>query len=540
MVSFLNDEARRLIGQCFVFGFNGYELSNDIKTLIRDYHLGNVILMKRNVKDALQVRRLVQALQTFTRQCGHERPLLIGTDQENGLVSAFSSPTAGTQFPGAMAIAATGSTELAEKVAAATGLELKLVGINWAYSPVADVNSNPRNPVIGVRSFGDDPTKVASFACAVSNGLTSTGVAPCAKHFPGHGDTHIDSHLTLPRIMKDKQALLSTELVPFNALVNSDVASVMTGHMALPLLTGDDTPSSLSATVVKDLLRREMGFEGVIVTDCLEMAAIAEPEQGGCGVEEGAVRSLEAGADVVMICHTMERQVGAIKSVYEAVDAGRLKLDDLREAHRRISTMKTIFAGGWDKAIDTNEAAFAYAWKALKKTNAALSQDAYKRSVTLVWDHGLVLPLKKTGLVLLFTPRIESVNKAVDDPETLARTADGDIRNKAGPSYMAFAEAIRAQSSVEHVIYGPDDTVGAVQEPSAIAFVLRNAERAAWQQRTLMNVLNKRKNIPLVVISSCGPYDLVGLDVGTADCTCYIQTFEFTTAGLESAAELLF
>ncbi|KAK2466595.1 hypothetical protein APHAL10511_000853 [Amanita phalloides] len=351
----LSKETKRTIGQRFVLGFHGHVLNENIKTLIRDYHVGNIILMKRNVKNAVQVRRLVSQLQAFARECGHERPLLIGTDQENGLVAAFGSPTAGTQFPGAMAIAATDSTELAEKVAAACGKELKLVGINWVYSPVADVNSDPKNPVIGVRSFGDDPEKVARFACAVSRGLASSGIAPCAKHFPGHGDTHVDSHLALPKIMKDKEALKKTELVPFESLVQSGVASIMTGHMALPLITGGDSPSSLSAILTTALLREEMRYRGVIVTDCLEMAAISDPDQGGCGVEQGAVKSLEAGADIAMICHTMASQVGAIEAVWEAVQSGRLKEADVRNAEARIAKMKDEFVGEWDMAIGNDD-----------------------------------------------------------------------------------------------------------------------------------------------------------------------------------------
>lgn len=145
----MTEDIRRSVGQQFVFGFHGFELSEDIKILIRDYHIGNIILMKRNIKNTAQTRKLVQDLQRFAKESGHRKPLLIGIDQENGLVSAFSSPTAGTQFPGAMAIAATGSAELVEKVAAATAKEMRMTGINWVYSPVADVNTDPRNPVIG-------------------------------------------------------------------------------------------------------------------------------------------------------------------------------------------------------------------------------------------------------------------------------------------------------------------------------------------------------------------------------------------------------
>ncbi|PFH50011.1 glycoside hydrolase family 3 protein [Amanita thiersii Skay4041] len=544
----LNNEIKRQIGQHFVFGFHGFDLNDDIKSLLRDYYVGNVILMKRNVKDATQVRKLVCDLQTFARSCGHEKPLLIGIDQENGLVSAFSSLTAGTQFPGAMAMAATGSAELAEKVAVSCGQELKLVGINWVYSPVADVNSDPRNPVIGVRSFGDDPETVARFACAVSRGLASTGVAPCAKHFPGHGDTHVDSHVGLPKIMKNIQALKQTELVPFEALVNLGVASVMTGHMALPLMTGGDVPSSLSAVLTRKLLRQEMKYEGVVVTDCLEMDAVASVEKGGIGVEEGAVRALEAGADVAMICHTYQRQVGSVKAVWKAIEHGRLEMERLREGRQRIAKMKDAFGGSWDEVTDANLSGFEERWKDIKARNTELSRDAYRRSTTLAWDHGGVLPLKRNapGVMVLFTPEIESLNRAVDDAEELQRTPSGAIRNTAGASYRAFARAVGKQTRMRHIVYSMGDVTvdlrGEGEELSGIIFVLRNANRAVWQRQILGEVLKQRtKEVALVVVSSCEPYDVVGEEIEKKEeLVAHVLTYEFTTAALEAAAEMMF
>ncbi|KAF8627587.1 hypothetical protein AX17_006160 [Amanita inopinata Kibby_2008] len=536
----VSDELKREIGQHFVFGFHGFEASEDVKSLIRDYRVGNIILMKRNVKDAAQVRRLVNELQATAQKCGHERPLLIGIDQENGLVSAFSSPAAGTQFPGAMAMAATGSAELAERVAAACGRELKLVGINWVYSPVGDVNSDPRNPVIGVRSFGDDPLKVTKFARAVSAGLISSGVASCAKHFPGHGDTHVDSHLALPRIVKDKKALKSTELIPFITLMQSGVPSVMTGHMALPLITGGDMPSSLSPTITRGLLRQELGYDGLVVTDCLEMDAVASLEKGGCGVAEGAVRALEAGADVAMICHTMERQVGAVKAVWQAVESGRLDIDNLKKGTGRISRVKDVYAGGWDSIMNLGEEFFQKQWTAVKTKNTKLSRDAYKKSTTLVWDKGGILPLTRLApkLVALYTPEMESLNRAVDDAE------GGGIGNTlAGTSYQALAPAVGQWTDVRHIVYVPSDVtldLGYAEELGAIIFVLRNADKALWQRTALNQVLRQRKkNIPLVLISSCGPYDFVGQTV-EEDLVAYIQTFEFTAAALEAATEMMF
>ncbi|KAG6853161.1 hypothetical protein C0991_006449 [Blastosporella zonata] len=560
----LSDTVKREIGQHFVFGFHGHQVTDNIKTLIRDYHLGSVILMKRNVQDAKQVRAIVQELQKLAKESGHDKPLLIGIDQENGksiehfmpciqrihslhpgLVSAFSSPTAGTQFPGAMALAATGDTELAFNVSAATANELKMVGINWAYSPVADVNSDSRNPVIGVRSFGDDPKDVARYTASVSQGLTSGGVAPSAKHFPGHGDTHVDSHLALPIITKSPSQLQATELVPFDALVRGSVpiASVMVGHMALPGLTGDKTPASLSHKVTKELLRDQMGYDGVVVTDCLEMDAIAEPLHGGCGIEEGALRSLAAGADVAMVCHTFERHVGSMKRVYTAVEGCELSYEELVKSGRRIAKLKDEFVGNWDDVLPTEtDEAFQSRWDQLKKVNSELSTLAYQKSSSVVWG-AEKLPLKvgTEKQVLLFTPAMESLNKAVDDAENLLRDRSGRLRNTAGASYLALASEVQKRApTAKHIVYSNDEEIEYItNNVGAIVFVLRNADRSVWQRDYLKTLLARCDNIPVILLASCGPYDLAG-EHDLRNKTAFVASFEFTREAFQAFVGVVF
>ncbi|KAJ7695108.1 glycoside hydrolase family 3 protein [Mycena rosella] len=521
---------KKRIGQHFVFGFHGQTVSPDIKTLIEEYHIGSVILMKRNVVDAPQTRALVRALQTIARDAGHARPLLIGIDQENGLVSAFCRPGAGTQFPGAMALAATGSPDVAEQVSFASARELKLAGINWAYSPVADVNSDSRNPVIGVRSFGDDPQQVGVFASAVAQGLTAAGVAPSAKHFPGHGDTAVDSHLALPRIMKSRAELDTTELPPFAALIAQGVASIMTGHMALPAITGSDAPCSLSRAITTDLLRGALGFTGLVVTDCLEMNAISNTAEGACGVEEGAVRALEAGADVVMICHTIAWQRGAVLAAYEAVASGRLVLDETR-----IDALKDEFAGTWADVLgapDGGESDFAREWDAAKAASAVLSDKAYRMSTALVNGPG-ALPLEAGRPVALFTPPMESLNKAVDDADGVLRTKDGALRNTAGPSFLAFAESVGKRAPCAHTVYERDAPLSVSAECTAVIFTLRNSDRSPWQLASL-HQLAKATDAPIIVVGSCAPYESVHTS------HAYVACFEYSPAALEGAARFIF
>ncbi|KAF8175151.1 glycoside hydrolase family 3 protein [Pholiota molesta] len=530
----LTDELKREIGQHFVLGFHGLEVSQNIKTLIQDYHVGNVILMKRNIQSAAQTRKLVLDLQKIAKDAGHETPLLIGIDQENGLVSAFSSPTAGAVFPGAMALAATGSPEVAERVSNASARELKMVGINWVYSPVADVNTDSRNPVIGVRSFGDDPNKVAMFATAVSHGAIAAGVAPTAKHFPGHGDTHVDSHLALPSIAKTRAQIGSEELVPFAALVAAGVPSVMTGHMALPLITGDDTPCSLSRKITTDLLRGEMGFEGVVVTDCLEMDAIAE----GRGIRRGAEMALGAGADVVMICHTFERHVEAVEGVYEAVEAGRLSVEELRASGARIAKMKGVFA---ERSGDGDHADWEARFAKLHEESLQLSRETYPRSTTVVWNGGGVIPLASQR-VLLLTPRMQAVNRAVDSGDGTLVGPNG-VRNTAGAAYLALANSVAKRAQVKHIVYSEGDEIAEdlFEGIDGVMFVMRNADLSKWQLEYLVRLeLSGRKGVPVILMSSCGPYDLAGQRASYAGWTGYVATYEFTGEALEAATGVVF
>ncbi|KAI0651279.1 glycoside hydrolase [Trametes meyenii] len=501
--------------------------------------------MKRNVQSIAQVYRLVGQLQQLAKDAGHARPLMIGIDQENGLVSAFSVTTgdAGTQFPGAMTLAAIGSPEIASKVALATAKELRVAGINWAYSPVGDINTDPRNPVIGVRSFGDDPTAVSRYVQAVSAALTSRMVAPSVKHFPGHGNTHVDSHLSLPRILVDKAALKATGLAPFEAVVHDAVASVMTGHMALPLVTGDDMPCSLSRTITTGLLRGELGYDGVIVTDCLEMEAVAEKY----GSEGGAVLSLQAGADVAMICHTFSRHVGAIEQTYAAVQDGRLSLEALQISGSRIAAMKDKFSGGWDDVLAPFDASLA---ARLKVEHKQLSSRAYAASISHIPNSHPFARLAADGPAVLLTPRMENINPAVDAPEEQLHDVAGRLRNTVGPSYLAFAAAIsqRAGAPIEHIVYAPDEGItDALREnlraATSVIFATRNGyEKGAWQVDFLRRVIEVVRTSDggtrkMVAVSTCAPYDL--LAAGDLEVSA-IATYEFTVPALEAAAAAIY
>lgn len=383
---------------------------------------------------------------------------------------------------------------------------------------------------------------MAEYVSAASAGLASAGIAPCAKHFPGHGDTHVDSHLALPRILKTLDEIRATELVPFKTLLGNlpEIATIMTGHMALPLVTGNDEPCSLSRRITTGILREEMGFMGVVVTDCLEMDAIAEPAQGGCGVEEGTVRAFEAQADMAMICHTMERQIGAIKKVWEAVYSGRLNGREVAAAGRRIQQLKERVVGDWPTVLaGLTRSEFSSEWQRLKANNELLSVKSYDQTIAVIRDPAQVLPLK-AGKILLLTPEMESLNKAVDDAEGVLRGKGGQVRNTAGASFTAFCSAIQSRSPCHHVVYAADKATESLdRDASAVVLVLRNADRSGWQIEHLKQVLaENRQGIPVVLLASCTPYDLVGVE-GVENHT-YLATFEFTRESFEAATRVLF
>jgi beta-N-acetylhexosaminidase len=284
------------IFQLFIVGFHGHVASEDIRTLITTHKVGAVILFLRNVSTATQLTELTTSLQEIAAASGHEQSLFIAIDQENGLVTRIKPPVA-AQLPGSMALGATGDASNAFKIASATAETLKAFGINMNYAPIADVNSEPKNPVIGVRSPSDDPETVGRLVSAQVKGLSEGGILPCVKHFPGHGDTAVDSHFGLPVIAKSKAELDACELVPFRRAVVEGVESVMTAHIAMPGIgdpsLGEDHPSkkvpaSLNSDAIK-ILRDEMKFDGMIVSDCLEMDGV----RATFGTEKGAVMALK-------------------------------------------------------------------------------------------------------------------------------------------------------------------------------------------------------------------------------------------------------
>ena len=329
---------REKVGQLFMVGFDALQADEHIKTLIRNKKVGGVILFRRNVHTPAQVSALCRELQEINAEVS-DTPLLISIDQEGGMVMRIEQGV--TPIPAAMAFQAAGSIPDCERLNQISGDEMRQLGINMLLAPVLDVNNNRSNPVIGVRAYGEDADTVIAYGMAAMRGQQSTGVAVTAKHFPGHGDTATDTHYAMALVPHDKARLHAVELAPFRAAIAGGVDAIMTAHVVFPAFETDTSvPATLSKGVLTDLLRGEMGYDGVVISDCLEMAAIAD----GIGITQGAIATLQAGADIVLISHREAQQHAAIEAVVAAVEYGAIPMARIDEAVARVATLKRVRA----------------------------------------------------------------------------------------------------------------------------------------------------------------------------------------------------
>ncbi len=324
--------SREKIGQLFMVGFLGQTVTPELASFIKEYKPGGVILFSRNLESVEQIVELTNDLQ----RCSPKSPLLISIDQEGGRVSRL--PKGFTIFPPCELIGKCYSSELAYAAAATVAKELRAVGINMNMSPVLDVNSNPDNPVIGDRAFGTTPEVVGEMALVTAAGLQDNRVVACGKHFPGHGDTNADSHKELPIVEASRERLEAVELPPFRRAVEAGVATMMTAHVLYKALD-DRLPATLSRAVITDLLREELRYDGVVLTDDLEMHAIVDHYGSG----DAAVRALDAGCDILLICKDRDREVAAFEAVEKAVTSGDLSTERLDRSVNRVLKVKQRF-----------------------------------------------------------------------------------------------------------------------------------------------------------------------------------------------------
>ena len=432
------------IGQTMLIGFDGLSVDDDLRQLISENHIGGVILFSRNIESPAQVARLTNEIQRIALESGNPG-LFVAVDQEGGRVARLTLDTGFTEFPGAMAVAATGDPENAYRVATAMAVEMRAVGINADFAPDLDVNNNPSNPVIGIRSFSSDPQTVVEYGLAFARGLQENGVLAFGKHFPGHGDTGVDSHIALPLVPYDRARLNQIELVPFRAAIAADIAGIMSAHVTFPAI--DPTPglaATLSRPVLTGLLRQELGYNGLIVTDSLEMGALAA---NGYPPQVGAPMAQAAGADLLLFNrdYAMHRETYA--NLLQAARDGKVSMEQLDASVLRILKAKERFALLRPTLVDPDGVA------GFVKTpeHLALAQMLSERSMTLVRDLQHVLPLSQDKPVLIVeTSPLRGLTGDLVPGGTIMEV-------DAQPTAGQIADVLQAAADLRPVVVGVND-----------------------------------------------------------------------------------
>jgi beta-N-acetylhexosaminidase len=328
-------DLRRHVGRFAVVGFDGPAVPDSLRELAAAFDLAGVIYFARNVVDPRQVAELSREVASLAG----DWPFWISVDQEGGRVARFRSPF--TVWPPAATLGRSGSDELAARFAAALAAELAAVGVNLDFAPVLDIHSNPSNPAIGDRALADRADDVARLGAVVIQSLQAAGVAACGKHFPGHGDTTVDSHETLPVVEHDRRRLEAVEFVPFRRAMVAGVSALMTAHLVVPAID-PDRPATLSPRIVQQTLKDALGFPGVVFSDDLGMKAIS----GETALPEATVQAVVAGCDVVLLCNsTADEQAAAFEALIHAAESGRLLRTRIDDAMARQERAKARFLG---------------------------------------------------------------------------------------------------------------------------------------------------------------------------------------------------
>jgi beta-N-acetylhexosaminidase len=479
------------IGQMFLVGFEGYEPPDHILDWLRTGRIGGVILFSRNVQSPQQLAHLTQQCHAAAKY-----PILIAVDQEGGDIARLRDGF--SEGPGAMALgAAPNGIELAEKVAGMLGAEMRALGINWDYAPVVDLSLNAANPAVGTRSPGADKTLVSQIASAQVRGYQGAGVASCAKHFPGLGDTAIDTHNALPALDTPLDQLITSDLEPYRAVIRQDIASIMTTHTIYTAL--DATyPATLSPVIIHRLLRDELHYDGIVTTDCMEMKAVTDHYAPG----ESAVLAALASVDLLLYSHTRPAQEGAYEGLLAAVHSGRVPLDVIDQALNRILALKARYAVTTPPDLSVIRA----------PQHVALADTAARAGTTLLRTAPELFPLQ---------PDTEQVGVI-----EFASHLDSGIFDTGG--LTGFAKLLRTKAPhfktvpIKAVQPSPESLERAMQlatESQIVVLVTRNAHLMPKQAAIARDVMSVAQRVILICLRN--PYDVTVLPGAAAIlCTC--------------------
>jgi beta-N-acetylhexosaminidase len=500
------------LGQLFMVFFDGTEFSPELERTIQELHVGGILIFHINVGPVEELAALIAAAQGTAAASGAQIPLFVAVDHEGGLIDRFGGRL--TTFPGPMAIAATGSVENARAVAEAMSAELRALGINMNLAPVVDVNNNPNNPVIGVRAFGSTPEIVTTFSLAMLEGFQQGNMMTTAKHFPGHGDTAIDSHSDLPVIDKELAQLEALELVPFAAAIEAGTDVIMTAHVAVPPLTGDpQLPATFSHAILTDLLRDDMGFEGLIAADSLGMAAL----DLRYGITQTSALAVEGGVDLLMFGndpgHIPVEQYQVFEYLLARIKAGDLTEARLDESVRRILQAKARHGLlNPDPALASAPSVDTLQHAIRTPEHLALTERVSEQAVTLVRDDAQLLPLRPEQSIALIHPDFETelpmvLGEQTDNLTAIPITIDPDAEERGRVTALAASADV-------------------------ILLATYNANFHAGQ----VALVEELQGQPLVIMALTSPYDLLAFPQQPT----YLITYNNSLPLLSAAAKLLY
>ena len=492
----------RKVGQLMSVAFHGPKITSPLEAMIRDRGIGGVILYSENFSDAASLAKLVADLERIARDA-RSLPLFFEIDQEGGPVVRIGRGA--TILPGQMALAATADPERSVRTAAAiSASELRALGVNWTFAPVADVNDEPTNPIIGNRSFSSDPARVSALVTAAVQTYAAAGFFCCAKHFPGHGSTTTDSHTGLPKIEADRATLDRVELPPFRAAIAAGVPAIMSAHIVVPALDpSPDLPVTLSRPVLTDLVRNTLGFQGLLVTDDLEMGALKS-----IGEAQAGLRAIQAGADFLLFRFDESAQLEGHRLITEAVRSGSISSARLDESVRRIVEAKRRF-GILDGRRDQPAPDLA--------ANAKTAMDLARGATTLLRNRG-VLPLR--GRILAVSPTNADISFFEGQPTlgTVMASKRPDVITQAIPLHPSGADIDRVVSAASAA------DVAVVGTTNLFAYP---------EQVELVRALGKDRKVAVVALR--GPYDILSVP----EVAAYLCAYDAREASLAAAAEVL-
>jgi beta-N-acetylhexosaminidase len=503
---------REKIGQMIMVGFDGYEINDHIITAVKKGKIGNVIIFARNFKSVEQLYKLNKDLYKLVKETAGLIPL-VSVDQEGGMVTRITDGA--TFLPGNMTIGATKNLKYAHEVGKIAGSELSALGINMNLGPVLDINNNPRNPVIGVRSYSDDPVLVYNLGIEYIKGLQSSGIIATAKHFPGHGDATADSHYSKTIIDHSVDRLNSMELVPFKAAIHNGIKAIMSAHVLFPAYEPSDLPATLSKNVLTSLLKDKLKFSGLVVTDCMEMKAI----DTYYGIEKASVLAVLAGADLICISHTLEKQLSAVDAIEKAVLDGTIPLELIDASVQKIIEAKVdVYQKSYKRFIYGN---FENA------KNVVLNEES-KQFAQRVVDESFTLSRGKrfeaSDKVLVIAP--EPFATTIADESVKTRSLLQEIKNKI-PQFDTLKMNTTPTSSEI------DDLVKKAKKYDKVVICTYNANIYQKQIGLVYKLIKSESEIH--VISMRNPYDTLFCP----EIKNYACVYEYTPASVATVIKYL-